>query len=173
MLYDWWLEGSYADKEGGNQEEGTNAWAAFIVDADMRAVFPELAGKCLECGLGLNPNLPIAHHTPSTFAVAIEEDDNGFIHSQELSEAEFNGLAEPEERDPDPDEPEDDDWVTSDHVTFTQAGRVILSLEGRDCNDSEMWAHIRAAMSAANYWPNVWFISDHGNAYLMVPPEES
>lgn len=85
-------------------------------------------------------------------------------------------LREPEleeyERDEDPDEPSEDDWTTSDHVTFYQYGRVIMSLEGRDCTEHEMWAHILSAMSAANFWPNVWFISDHGNAHLMRDPRK-
>lgn len=29
-------------------------------------------------------------------------------------------------------------------------------------------AELRAWMDAGNYFPNVWFISDHGNAHLLV-----
>jgi len=77
LLYDWWLDGSYADKAGRDQESGENAWAAFTVDDDMRAVFPDLDA--------------------STFAVGIEESDQGFIYSRELTEEEFNNLGEQEE----------------------------------------------------------------------------
>jgi hypothetical protein len=58
-------------KEGGNQEEGTNAWAAFEVDADMRAVY----------GIGAD-----------TYAVGIEETDQGLIYSRELTREEYEAL---------------------------------------------------------------------------------
>lgn len=72
-------------------------------------------------------------------------------------------------RDEDPDEPDDSDWTTTDHKTFYQYGRPILTLTGEE-TAAEMWAQILATMSAANFWPNVWFISDHGNAHLMRDP---
>jgi hypothetical protein len=94
-LYDWWLDGG-AGKEGGGESdsgERENAWAAFLVDDDMRAVYPELA-TCSDCGLRLNPDLPVAHHK-IPFAVGIEETNNGFVYSQELSKEEFNNLDKP------------------------------------------------------------------------------
>lgn len=74
--------------------------------------------------------------------------------------------------DPDADEPDTDagDWTTDDHRTFYQYGRAILTVpEG--ATETEMWIAIRAAMSAANFWPNVWFVSDHGNAHRLIAPK--
>jgi hypothetical protein len=31
-----------------------------------------------------------------------------------------------------------------------------------------MWEAIAVEMERHGFWPNVWFISDHGNAHLMT-----
>lgn len=60
-------------------------------------------------------------------------------------------------------EPEEGDITTSDHLTFRQYGKIVLRLN----KDEDMWDTLDIVMSAAKFWPNVWFISDHGNAHLM------
>ena len=62
--------------------------------------------------------------------------------------------------------PEEDDWTTHDHKNFYQAGKIVLTLTGEE-TDAEMWDAIANKMESANFSPNVWFISDHGNAHLM------
>jgi hypothetical protein len=60
-------------------------------------------------------------------------------------------------------EPAEGDYTTEDHRTFYQYGkRVVVVAEGED------WCKAVAAHSAANnFFPDVWFISDHGNAHLI------
>lgn len=65
-----------------------------------------------------------------------------------------------------PDEPEEGDITTEDHVTFYQYGKKWLTVS-RDADDEEMWSAINAKMKKEGFFPNVWFISDHGNAHLM------
>ncbi len=80
--------------------------------------------------------------------------------------------------------PEEDHIVTDDHLTFYQHGKQVISFEktGRDIDEGmyvvletgvefeDMWDAINAHMEATSYFPNVWFISDHGNAHLMIDP---
>jgi hypothetical protein len=54
------------------------------------------------------------------------------------------------------DEPTEDDITTDDHEHFYSSGKKIA--------DSPKEA--KAWMKKHNYYPNVWFISDHGNAHL-------
>lgn len=63
-------------------------------------------------------------------------------------------------------EPSPDDWVTEDHRTFYQYDRPVLRLAG-DETLPEMWKAIDKAMTRAKHYPNVWFLSDHGNMHLM------
>jgi len=81
-----------------------------------------------------------------------------------------------------------DDITTEDHQTFWQEGKEIIGYGPSDAGDgdayyvvetgeeyADMWDAINAHMDATKWFPNVWFISDHGNAHLMVDPryEES
>lgn len=61
------------------------------------------------------------------------------------------------------DEPEDGDITTSDHLRFYQYGKLWLEID----EDDDMWQQIETRMSRDNFYPNVWFISDHGNAHLI------
>jgi len=67
-----------------------------------------------------------------------------------------------------PDEPEEGDWQTQDHEKFYSYGKLILRVSP-DASTAEMWKAIRVRMDKDGFWPNVWFISDHGNWHLMVP----
>ncbi len=90
--------------------------------------------------------------------------------------------------DDEPSEPDDDDLTTSDHRTFYQSGKLAFTLIGTgEFHDapyridlpaasrvklaparySDVKSAVRAYMDAAQYWPNCWFLSDHGNAHLM------
>jgi hypothetical protein len=81
-------------------------------------------------------------------------------------------------------EPEEGDLTTQDHVRFFQDGRIVLTLqvydrsdgtyrdaESGELSDEAMWRQIEAYMKETNFWPNVWFISDHGNAHLLTKPK--
>jgi hypothetical protein len=81
-----------------------------------------------------------------------------------------------------PAEPHEDDITTDDHSRFYQPGRVVMTYhEDGTANylpdNTPHWrmlgtfksceAALRAYMDATQYWPNCWFISDHGNAHLV------
>lgn len=92
----------------------------------------------------------------------------------------------------DPTEPEESDITTSDHKHFYQDGKLWLTVteestetvQCTECNkidqDDQDWCdehtgkrgismsdQVKAKMESDQFWPNVWFISDHGNAHLM------
>lgn len=60
-------------------------------------------------------------------------------------------------------EPAEDDLVTADHIRVYSAGRLVL----RTSPDT-FTADVRAYMDRVSYWPDVWFVSDHGNAHLVT-----
>ncbi len=71
-----------------------------------------------------------------------------------------------EDQDDETSEPEEGDITTEDHKRFYQYGKLWLELD-QDLASNEMNASIRAQMDKDQFWPNVWFISDHGNAHPM------
>lgn len=72
--------------------------------------------------------------------------------------------------DEDSSEPAEDDLITSDHSEFYQNGRLRLTVDP-DADELAMWKAIDAHMKKSNFYPNVWFVSDHGNAHLMERPK--
>jgi len=72
------------------------------------------------------------------------------------------GDPEAEQTEPAEDEPAEDDYTTSDYCTFYQYGKLAVSTE------ADHWqTAIAAHMDQQQMWPNVWHISDHGNAHLL------
>lgn len=75
---------------------------------------------------------------------------------------------EDEEEEPEPEEeektePDEGDYTTEDHVHFYQYGKLAVTVP-----EGQSWqSAIEAHEKAENYWPDVWFISDHGNAHLL------
>lgn len=68
-----------------------------------------------------------------------------------------------EETSPEPSEPDEDEITTEDHRHFYCFRRCIVTVG----DDDEWQAAVKAWMEKEQYWPNVWFISDHGNAHLL------
>lgn len=66
--------------------------------------------------------------------------------------------------------PSHDDISTSDHVNFYESGRHAFTVP-KGSSDAKMWRLIEAHMKREKFFPNVWFISDHGNAHLMTKPK--
>lgn len=66
-----------------------------------------------------------------------------------------------------PDEYED--VFTEDHIRFFQSGKEVLRLVP-DATEEEMWDGLNKWMEKSNFWPSVWFVSDHGNISLMTDP---
>lgn len=87
-------------------------------------------------------------------------------------------------------EPEEDDLRTDDHVNFYQNGKRVLTLQVREkprrvgeswptrdaeegeLSDEQIWKQLREYMERTGFFPNVWWISDHGNAHLLTPPKK-
>lgn len=69
------------------------------------------------------------------------------------------------------DNPEEGDYTTGDHSKFYQYHKLVVTVD-IDATTDEMWGELDDHMDANQYWPNVWFISDHGNAHLMSRPEK-
>lgn len=78
------------------------------------------------------------------------------------------------------DEPDEDAITTTDHERFYQYGKPVFWLNtygpevvlyvgsetlGHAYNSME--SAIRAYMDRVKFWPDVWFISDHGNAHRI------
>lgn len=81
----------------------------------------------------------------------------------------------------DDDEPDEDAITTTDHARFYQYGKLVLWVQGGDSTVPSDWstdrgylgtfnsceAALRAYMAREQFYPAVYFISDHGNAHLI------
>jgi hypothetical protein len=62
--------------------------------------------------------------------------------------------------------PNPEDWITEDYVTWTQVegnwkDRFVVP-------DGEEWnVALQARMEADSFWPNVWYLDDHGGLMLL------
>lgn len=144
----------------------------FIVDAEDVAKFPVLQ---------------------DVYAVVIWETDQGFVNTREMTERQLDAYRA-ELENAEPTEPQKDDLTTEDHETFYQNGKIVL--RAIDGPTGEYWEYrdyshmdangirsgvrylplgrfatveqaIKAYMVKTQFWPNVWFISGHGNAHLI------
>jgi hypothetical protein len=76
------------------------------------------------------------------------------------------------------DEPCEGDLVTEDHLRFYTVGgsyRWPLSLAHPDVTveeDEDCQEVVKAYMDKQSFWPNVWFVSDHGNWHLLTLGEQ-
>lgn len=81
-------------------------------------------------------------------------------------------------------EPQEEDLVTNDYVTFWRHGMndrnpvFIVPIDAEGFESGKTWQQcVREYMewqedSGNQYWPNVWFISDHGNSVLLSLEEK-
>lgn len=61
------------------------------------------------------------------------------------------------------DGPDEGDYVTEDHEHFYQSGKLAVVV-----SEGEQWAHkLKAHMDREQFWPDVYWLSDHGNAHLI------
>ena len=63
-------------------------------------------------------------------------------------------------------EPEEGDYTTEDHRHFYQFGKLVVTVPDDDGYDWRVF--VSEHMEQEEYYPNVWFISDHGNAHLLT-----
>jgi hypothetical protein len=82
------------------------------------------------------------------------------------------------EQEPDPEaelteefsEPEEGDYTTGDYSKFYQYGKLVVQAD----IDADDWRPaVQAHMDKEQFFPNVWCISDHGNAHLLSMDKES
>lgn len=106
---------------------------------------------------------------------AVVPDDEGDAAAEALL-AEMTNDTDDDE----PTKPEEDDITTTDHVKFYASGHLAFSydeedqtlttLKGADihlADDADYHDALKAYMDHEQYWPNCWFISDHGNAHRI------
>lgn len=79
----------------------------------------------------------------------------------DVLELEMDDYAAELELDNEPFEPEDGDLTTADHIHFYSDGKLAFTVG----DDENMADAIYDWMNEEGYHPNVWFISDHGNAH--------
>lgn len=118
----------------------------------------------------------------TTTHVMLEISEQGFVSLTELTDRDYQRLVDDSTEAAGPQE---DDLTTEDHRTFYKFGHCVLESVTDDTGD---WWRYRATsrgpwmplcqgvddqqavqiyMDKTQYWPNVWFISDHGNAHLV------
>jgi hypothetical protein len=61
------------------------------------------------------------------------------------------------------DQPEEGDYTTEDHQHFYQYGKLVVEV----AEDEDWQPYVKAHMEASKFFPNVFWISDHGNAHLL------
>ena len=65
------------------------------------------------------------------------------------------------------DGPEDGDLVTEDHVAFYEHGGAKRRPSHVVPDGEDMAASLKAFMDEEKFWPDVWFLSDHGNYHAI------
>lgn len=58
--------------------------------------------------------------------------------------------------------PEEGDYTSMDHIHWYQYGKLVLTTTPENCEKD-----LRNHMNQTQFWPNAWWISDHGNPVLM------
>lgn len=116
-------------------------------------------GVCSHCGRNVTEN----EYTSG---------ESTCCHSDVVGEEDYNLKQEP-------DEPQEEDLVTNDYVNFWRHGMgdnrpaVMVPIDAEGFESGKTWRQcVREYMewqedSGNQYWPNVWFISDHGNSVLL------
>jgi hypothetical protein len=63
-------------------------------------------------------------------------------------------------------EPEytDGDYTSEDHCNWYQYSKLVVSIAPED----DHIAALRQHMTDNQFWPNAWFLSDHGSLHLLT-----
>ena len=61
------------------------------------------------------------------------------------------------------DEIAEGDWTTPDGIHFYQDGKPILDTS--EMSDRQARRAAALEMKRQQFWPNVWYLSDHGNLH--------
>jgi hypothetical protein len=193
ILYSMTLDGG-ADEEAGDVE--STGWYGLMIDVKLSDLID--AGKDMRISEKDIREDFDAVRAGKNYAVRRDErvhailhaNDQGFVECEfypDIREAreEFERISHEiavEEGEEEPNEPQEGDWFTEDHRRFYEVGgsgsdvfsrrlgRGAICEVPRDASEGAMWRILERCMKKANYYPNVWFISDHGNAHLMTKP---
>lgn len=113
--------------------------------------------RCSECGEEMRYT-----YMPDDVPTGEEEDAYDAFIAWAIEDATADHECYPGDR-----EPQEGDIVTSDHRRFYSDGKLIVIVDADD------WMPAVGAWCKANqYFPNVFFISDHGNSVLIsVTPD--
>ena len=82
------------------------------------------------------------------------------------AEGDPDAIAQAENPPDEPFEPQEGDITTEDHHTFYQYGKLWLQTP-QDWEWEQTRRAVQEKMNEDQFWPDIWFISDHGNAHLM------
>jgi hypothetical protein len=176
VLYSMTLDGG-ADEEVGDVE--STGWYGLMLDVKLSDLID--AGKDMQISeKDIREDWgDVSGHVEGVNAI-LHANDQGFVECEfyetgRNAKKEFerisNEIASEMGEDEFGDEPQEGDWTTEDHSKFYEVGgRGVVCEVPRDASEAAMWRILERCMKKANYYPNVWFISDHGNAHLMTKP---
>jgi len=128
-------------RKSGTDQHG-NRWVEFEVDYQAE----QEPGECCLCGAELESGW-----------VCLDGGDECCEKHVENIDAEAT-------------EPLEEDYTTTDHIHWYQYGKLALTTaEHNDPHTSadNAYAMVTAHMDVAKFWPNAWFVSDHGNTHLI------
>lgn len=135
---------------------------------DYEAVTYDGAVYCVEClpdGVTMNSDEVSPIFADSEWDSAPVCDACGAEHDYvTVLESDDEDTDDDNDDETEPTEPEEGDYTTTDHKHFYQYGKLVLDLD----EDDDHIAALNAHMDREQFWPNAWFISDHGNAHLMT-----
>lgn len=66
--------------------------------------------------------------------------------------------------------PQEGDYTSTDHIHWYQYGKLVLTTAYPECkytSADDYKEQLKAHMEKEKFYPNAWFISDHGNAHLI------
>jgi hypothetical protein len=145
---DAWLYSQDADETEGDSSGGAGWYGLY------RA--PLYTEDCdAEDLTGNNISFLQAHAGAILFERADGIVESEYYETSESLDAAWAEIAQAHEM---PDE-DGGDYTTNDHVRFFQFHKRVVTVEG----DADWRDAVKAHMDAEQFWPNVWFISDHGN----------
>ncbi len=149
-------DGAYADGDSGDTDEFPQP--IFFGES------PDCAQCCADCGEHLyGPETDETDDSEcSECGAELDKDCFGNMRCPDC-DAPCPGCSDGGFDDSEPSEPQDDDYTTEDHIRFYQNGKLAFTVRA----DGDHVAALRAHMEQEQFWPNAWFISDHGNAHLI------
>lgn len=66
------------------------------------------------------------------------------------------------------DEPSEGDYITEDHIHFYQYGKLVVTVPMEDEFSPSDWRpYIKTHMEKEQFYPSIWWVSDHGNYHLL------